>query len=501
MISKKAVHVFLNRKLREFDWINDLSDREIDRVCDNLGYEFTTQPFRHQKICFLIGVFESKFMFFLDMGLGKTKIILDILNYHRNYSRKARRALIVVPNESIMNTWETENRLHAPDLNIVILNGETKQRRRKIETIDADGFVIHYPGMMHLCTTIAKRKRRIDPEKLLFMKSKFDFIVADESHSIANWSSMQTKCFTAIASSCKFRYGLTGTPFGRDPMRIWAQFKAIDGGETLGNTLGLFREAFFTKHQNYWGGYEYKLRKRREGILHRTLKNRSIRYCIEDCIRMPDRSFISIPIPFPKRNREIYLEHVNKFNSSNRNEKTESFIKIREVLSGFVIHDGKTIRLPQNPKLDTLLELIEDIPEDRKIVVFHEFNYSGQVIEQALKGKDISCVRLYGGTKDKMEVVREFTGGEKYRVLITNSATGGQGINLHIANYQIFYECPVSPIVRTQAENRCYRPNQERKVFVYDLVINNSIDTKILGFVKEGKDLLKAIIDGKETID
>jgi len=48
---------------------------------------------------------------------------------------------------------------------------------------------------------------------------------------------------------------MAGIPVGRDPQVLWAQFNYCDHGETLGETLGIFRAAFFRAETNYWSGF------------------------------------------------------------------------------------------------------------------------------------------------------------------------------------------------------------------------------------------------------
>jgi SNF2 family DNA or RNA helicase len=60
----------------------------------------------------------------------------------------------------------------------------------------------------------------------------------------------------------------------------------------------------------------------------------------------------------------------------------------------------------------------------------------------------------------------------------------------------MFYESPVSPIIREQAECRCYRRGQQCPVFISDLYANHSVEHKILRFLKEGRDLLKELVSG-----
>ena len=75
------------------------------------------------------------------------------------------------------------------------------------------------------------------------------------------------------------------------------------------------------------------------------------------------------------------------------------------------------------------------------------------------------------------------------RFLVLSSHIGALGLNLQTANYVCFYESPVSPIVRRQAEARVYRTGQKRTTFVYDLYIQGTVEERILQFLKEGKNL------------
>jgi hypothetical protein len=68
----------------------------------------------------------------------------------------------------------------------------------------------------------------------------------------------------------------------------------------------------------------------------------------------------------------------------------------------------------------------------------------------------------------------------------------------HVSNYTIFYESPVSPIDREQAEHRLVRDGQERRVFQYDLIVRGSVDARILAFHAEGEDMFNALLRDPE---
>ena len=290
------------------------------------------------------------------------------------------------------------------------------------------------------------------------------------------------------------------------PMDLWTQFHAIDKGETLGETLSIFRECFFDLHINYWGGYEYKLKKDKQELLSQVIKNRSIRYRPEECPGLPKKVYKEILVDFPDVAKEYYNNAVKevveniKGGSKSYRLLDNIFMRMRQISSGFVVvktdeGERREIDLPENPKLEALIELLQEIPTDRKVIIFHEFIKSGYAIEAACNKLNLHNRKLWSGTKDHRSVLGDFLNKKDVNVLICNSKSGAYGLNLQVANYCIFFESPVSPIVRKQAEKRCHRPGQKYTVFYYDILMKNSIDFKIKEYLQEGKDLFKTLIE------
>lgn len=508
MISKDAVNIFLKRKLNSFDWMKELSERELDRVIDTLEPKpfFHTKCYKHQKTCFLIGIYNLSFLYLLDMGLGKTKIMLDLVSYLK-MKEKVRKTLIVVPNLVNIESWCEEIRIHSPHLKMVPLIGHTLSRRHAIKQ-DADLFIINYQGLVYLCTSNVhrKKKREINRDKIQLVIDQFDGLIIDESQKCKSMKTLNYKVCDRIGAYCKVRFALTGTPFGRDPHDLWSQFHIIDRGETLGKFVGIFRQIFFNTIINPWGGYEHKFDRNKEVTLHDMIQNKSIRYKSEECMDLPEQVFIRTRVQFDKNAEEYYNHIVDKIVKSERNITLmdNAFINMRELCSGFIMYkdeneERQTLEF-DNPKLEALIGLVEQIPINRKAVIFHEFIYSGNKIEEELKKLKYGTARLWSGAKDPAEELRRFQKDPECRIFIVNHRSGSEGINLQVANYEIFFETPLSPIVRLQAEARCRRPSQQaKKIFYYDIVVKNSIEEKILYYLKEGRDLFQALIEGKES--
>jgi len=302
----------------------------------------------------------------------------------------------------------------------------------------------------------------------------------------------------------KYKFGLTGTPFNRDPIVLWPQFYLIDLGETLGKTLGLFRESFFNCKPGYFGGMEYKFKKELTDTLYKRICNKSIRYTEKETIDLPEKVETRIIIK-PSEEMKEYMDKILA-NEIEISEIKNTFIKLRQLCSGFInftsdtTEEKITLELKSIPKLETLVDLINSSPEEDKIIVFLEHIKAGELVCNRLKKEKIDYERLYGGTKDKVDTKNRFINNKKCKVLVANIKSAGVSLNLQVANYVIFYELPLSSIDKEQALKRSHRTGQKKNVFIYYFVTKDTIEEKIEKYLKAGKDLMKALIDGREGL-
>jgi SNF2 family DNA or RNA helicase len=433
-----------------------------------------------------------------DLGLGKTKTALDSIRWLKHAGR-IHRVLVLVPNVVNLEGWRLEIAKHAPDLTASYIMGDKRERAEAWDD-ETDLCLCTYAGLYHLVCTKSAKKMRIDLAKLKKAQKLFDGIVWDECQALMSHRSLNFRIASQLSKNFRWRLGLTGTPLGRDPQVLWSQFYCVDRGEALGQTLGPFREAFFTSKEGWFGGVEYTFHKKREPQLKRMMNHSSIRYSSEECLDLPELVHVERPFVMPDEAWEYYSAILEQCQHGKEGmlDIKGVFVRLRQIASGFVSVEHQPSPLEENPKLESLLELLDELPPDEKVVVFNEFVWSGDRIEAALGKGNIA--RLYSGTKDKAKELRRFNLDPKCRAFVVNSQSGAQGLNLQIAPYVAFYESPVSPIVRRQAEKRCHRPGQSKRVFIYDLFAKNTVEQKILHFLAEGEDLFEALVDGRTSL-
>jgi len=188
----------------------------------------------------------------------------------------------------------------------------------------------------------------------------------------------------------------------------------------------------------------------------------------------------------------------------NFREVQNAFLRMRQISSGFVgfIDDDSDeraqVEFAINPKLELLIDIVREVPEDRKCVIFYEFNVSGKKISDALTKEKLRHGWLWGGTKDWTTIKDAFNTNPKYRFLVANWKKASMGLNLQVGSYMVFFESPVGVIPRAESEGRIHRTGQQHRCFIYDLVVKDSVDELILGFHKSGRSLWDALVDNPQ---
>jgi len=148
----------------------------------------------------------------------------------------------------------------------------------------------------------------------------------------------------------------------------------------------------------------------------------------------------------------------------------------------------------QSAKLEQLMEMaVPMVEEGRKILIFSQFTSMLELIEQRLTGAGIGYVKLTGKTKKRAEAVDAFQSGQVPVFLISLKA-GGVGLNLTAADTVMHYDPWWNPAAEDQASDRAWRIGQDKPVFVYKLITNQSIEEKILALQKNKAQLAQSIL-------
>jgi SNF2 family DNA or RNA helicase len=522
MIPPSAIQHYLDRDLDDNRALKDLTHGQIDDMFAELEEPpvFWHSLMLHQKVCLYLGLKHGNFCFWCDMGTGKTLVALELLQHYWSRTR-LRRALVFVTSDKAFPTWEKQIKNYKIDVPYVVLDAQSSEIKWSLLDNFKEGIVLlHYPGTVHMVSekvrSVTKSgkvivKMEIVPEKMDRLLRSVDALVLDESTKCGNHQSLTYDIALAASRKARYRFALAGMPFGRDPGILWPQMKLVDAGETLGQTLGLYREVFFTKHLRRWGGpfsFDYRFKKKMHGELSRILQHRSITYSAAECIELPEVSHLLEYVTLSREAMDMYHGYVQDIIKARGNYHAveNAFLRMRQLSSGFLgLKDDDTgdkaeMDFDDNPKLDRLMELIDELPFGAKALVFYDYTHSGRRITETLHAAKIKHIWLWSGTKDTKGALAGFTEGDA-QIAVLNNKVGAYSLDgMQVANYEFHFESALSVIDRSQAEKRIVRQGQMRKCFIYDLVAADTVDEKILEFHREGKSLFDSLLGDPQKV-
>jgi SNF2 family DNA or RNA helicase len=464
----------LAQKLSDFKGITDVP------VPNNL--QVTLREYQKLGLNWLQFLREYSFAGILadDMGLGKTVQTLAHLLVEKQNGRMQAPSLIIAPT-SLLSNWRREAERFTPDLNMLILQGtERKQLFYKIR--DYDLIMTTYPLLPR------------DEETLL--EHRYHYLILDEAQIVKNPLSKGAQIVRQIKSS--HRLCLTGTPMENHLGELWAQFDFLMPG-FLGDSAA-FKKLYRTPIETFGNAEQRSRLSRRVApfMLRRTKQ--------EVASELPAKTEIIRSVPLYEKQAALYesirLTMEKKVRDAiaqrglSRSHITilDALLKLRQTCC-----DPRTLsileaqKINQSAKLDLLMELVPELLEEgRKILVFSQFTRMIALIEDELNKRMIAYSKLTGQTKDRDAAIEMFKSGEVDVFLISLKA-GGIGLNLTEADTVIIYDPWWNPAVETQAADRAHRIGQDKPVFVYKLITENTVEEKMIAMQERKRALADSI--------
>ncbi len=134
-------------------------------------------------------------------------------------------------------------------------------------------------------------------------------------------------------------------------------------------------------------------------------------------------------------------------------------------------------------------------PHRSKILLFSQFTSMLALLEEDLKREQISYYKITGdtGKAKRLELVDAFNSDSTPIFLISLKA-GGTGLNLTSADIVIHYDPWWNTAVQNQATDRAHRIGQTKRVTVYKMILEDTIEEKIVRLQESKKNLADEIV-------
>ena len=461
-----------------------LTSEEVDGIWGQLE-EFKTSPYLHQKISILFGLDKPNIGYFHDVGTGKT-IIAIYLAIIKDYKR----VLVVCPN-SVKYNWMKEIQKHS-DKSCMVLEGSTEEKLAKIKS-DHWAHITNYESLRWI---FANGTRKIDMKRMKEY-GDFDILILDELHKVKNYKSQQSRIALELSKKIKNTIGLTGTPIGNSLLDLFNQMRVLDLGKTFGNTFWRYRKAFFDEKPG-WFASDWIPHEDAEERISDAMKDIVIRYSKSECLDLPERIYETREIEISGDQRKVVDAFTADFETYLQGKKIEvngalaRAMKITQAVDGFVLNDGKAIFFDTNPKLEELVNIVNEI--NGKVVIVHRFVAEGKFIQARLKKEGYKTRALRGEIKDKNKELIEFQNDPDIKAIVINPQSGGIGIDLYQASTMIFFSNSYSYLERHQCEGRIHRSGQKNTCLYIDLLGRDTLDEEVYEIIMNKKSLSDRIL-------
>ena len=221
---------------------------------------------------------------------------------------------------------------------------------------------------------------------------------------------------------------------------------------------------------------------------------------------LPDKVEKSIHIEFNKEEKKLYLAHLAQANEELRSlSGTNDRIQILALLTKLrqICCEPRMLFeniKKQSSKMEACMDIVDNYYENnKKLLIFSSFSSVLTLIETELKKRHISYHMITGNTlkNKRKEYVDAFQHDDSTVFLISLKA-GGTGLNLTAAEGVIHFDPWWNMSAQMQATDRAHRIGQENKVFVYKLIMSDSIEEKIQVIQEKKKELADTFVEGNE---
>ena len=420
----------------------------------------------------------------MDTGTGKTIVGLMLIAL---FHKPKHKTLIICPPILIDNVWIPENEyFNIYNDNIIPITSKNIKDKKT-----SGVYIISY-------NMFAYHSEKIK-------KYKWDMVILDESHYIANRGSARTKAIIGKRQYGRFvnkleterMYLLTGTLMPNTEQQLYSQLVAVG----LDWSWTRFKDTFFTQPKPtmfYFLKFKEYKRKDFDDLI---AQYTSVVTKDETELKDIDKEYHYITFKMPDKIKKIQERLLNDkvYKVKSKTEKyivtldynIKKFIKLRQLASGFIIDDNNELHPLSNLRCEMFEEFIKD-KIDNKYIVWYAFEYDRINLEQLCINNKYDYRVLKGGlnVKKQKEILDWFKEKDSGLLFIQHNV-GKVGLTLTESNIMIYYNLADDNEFYQQSQNRIHRYGQNKTCEYYILHERGSIDDIIIKSLNKKENIVQ----------
>jgi len=474
----------------------------------------------------------NRFGLFDEQGTGKSYILISTIEQLRK-KRGINKILFITSSSGVYNIKKEFERFSNIPFEKIAIGGV--KNRRPFDNNSVDIILCNYRSFLLISDEYQKeinsnvRNYRNTPIPIKdWLAEDQGILILDESHFISNPKARQTKVVHLIAPFFEYRYLATGTPADVE-WKYYSQLKILDPALVKDLSYYEWLEEYYSignRFSNYAINY-IKPNKVKE--LTKIVEKVCIRRFADDVLSLPEHFIRKYYVEFTDIQRNIYRNLVtdkmdniqSQFGRLDSRAVINSFQYLILAIDNPILllnHEQITENstliesinrfnfYEDHSKIEALMDIVQNHPNE-KIVIWTSHPSVANILQHLLIDYNPLVINgesliPKGMTLDqyKADIVDKFQTKLEHKILIAGIQVMSTSVTLVAANIQVVYDSTFNYTEYNQALARIHRIGQNRPVYTYVLLIDESLDV-IRHKNLEGKDFINKKFLTKEYLD
>jgi len=455
-----------------------------------MNYKFKTKPYDHQIKALEKSVDEKNYAYFMEMGTGKSKVLVD--NMAMLYDKgKINGALIIEP-KGVYNNWftgeiPTHLASHIKPKMVLWTAAISKTKQKEYDSLFETGYDLHI--LIMNVESFSTDKGRLFAGK--FLRAHRALMTIDESTTIKNPTAKRTKAIVALGKEAYYKRILTGSPVTKSPLDLFSQCNFLSDELLESGSYYSFKNRYAVMKTHNFGGRRVQLvhSYQRLDELASILKGFSYRVLKEECLDLPDKIYIRREVELSKEQLQAYSTMKTAALATLKGKMATAphvltqMMRLHQITCGHLKNDDGTTTEIKSNRMTELMNLLDET--EGKVIIWGNYIYDIENLVKAI-GKEYgedSVVQYYGATSsdDRAKAIKKFQDPDsKVRFFIGNPQTAGYGITLTAAGTVVYFSNGYDLEKRLQSEDRAHRIGQTKSVTYVDFIAPKTVDEKIV---------------------
>src|SRR4051812_9673691 len=419
---------------------------------DALHFPFEPFPYQYQGVAFLYPRYSA--ILADEMGLGKTMQAITAVRMLLR-SSELKSVLLICPKPLVTN-WRREFTLWAPEIPLMIIEGDQAKRRWQWTQTDAPVKIANYE-------LLTRDHEAFDATV------HFDLVILDEAQRIKNSNSATNQFARSISRSRS--WALTGTPIENTPDDLVGIFEFLS-----------------------------------PGYLRPGLRPKRLSELVHDHILRRTKDMVLTDLP-PKMFRDAELDLTPQQRASYEMAENEGVLHLNEIGDLLTIQHvfELVLRLKQicnfdpvtgeSSKLERLTADLEEVAASgKKAIIFSQWVKCLEILAHQLRR--FGPLQYHGKipSKQRDSVLKQFKEDKSKHVILMSYGAGSVGLNLQFCEYVFLFDRWWNPAVEDQAINRAHRIGAAGPVTVTRMLSWATIEERINEVLEHKRQLFAQII-------